>query len=345
MTARRASRSWLGERTGAVAAIEELSARRVGRYEVERYLGVVVGVLLLVLVASGILLAMQYRPNLREAHDSVLAIASTVAFGNLVRGVHQWSADLLVGSMIALCVALLLRRVYRRPGELVWIAALGLLAAVVMSAFTGSVLPWTSTAREQARILGGMMRSIPGAGEAISHFVLGGEEVGAATLPRAFGFHVAVLPAAITMLALAYRKLYARLSQIRAASDPDLQPYAPTGVPVYPDFVLRSATIAVGVGLVVVSLATFFPRLPDVASAEAALTPPWFLAFFHQLLRAAPPKFLGAEGPQIVGAVLTVLGLVVVLLPFLDPRGSRVTRWLGLVGFAVLAVLTVYGLQ
>ncbi|MBI4951211.1 MAG: cytochrome bc complex cytochrome b subunit [Myxococcales bacterium] len=339
-----ASGSWLGDRTGWTVGAARLATHRIGPWEVERYAAVAAAVLMLLLVASGIALSMHYRPNATEARGSVVEIASAIPFGNLVRGVHQWASDLLVACMWALCLALCMRRLYRRPGELVWLAALLGLLLVTQIAFTGAVLPWTASARDQARMVGGMARSVPLVGEGLAHFVLGGPDVGAATLPRAYGFHIAVLPAIITLVAVAYWRLAARMSEGLAERRAVAGVVPARTIAVYPDFALRAVAVAVAVVLVVMSLATFVPRVPGMTGGEAE-TPPWYLAFFHQILRKSPPDLLGIPGPQFIGGVMTAILLVVAALPFIDPRGSKVTRWLALVGLAGIAALTVYGLQ
>ena len=53
--------------------------------------------LFLVQVCTGILLLLYYRPSATEAFESVQFIMTDVPFGWLIRSIHSWSANLLVG--------------------------------------------------------------------------------------------------------------------------------------------------------------------------------------------------------------------------------------------------------
>ena len=68
-------------------------------------------VLVLLLFATGILMMFVYQPSPEAAYDSITSLQDDVLFGRLVRNIHHWSANLLVG------IALLhLLRVYLTGG-------------------------------------------------------------------------------------------------------------------------------------------------------------------------------------------------------------------------------------
>ena len=48
-------------------------------------------------VATGILLAIYYKPSPDQAFESVRAIMTEIDFGWLFRSIHAWSANLLIG--------------------------------------------------------------------------------------------------------------------------------------------------------------------------------------------------------------------------------------------------------
>jgi len=53
-------------------------------------------VLMVMLVLTGALMMAAYEPTPDLAHDSILALQSQTLFGTLVRGIHFWSANLLI---------------------------------------------------------------------------------------------------------------------------------------------------------------------------------------------------------------------------------------------------------
>ncbi len=76
------------------------------------------------------------------------------------------------------------------------------------------------------------------------------------------------------------------------------------------------------------------PRLPP-----AGARPPWYFAPFDQLVRMAPRELLGVDGARFLVGAACALGVVVIALPFLDPRGSRLTAWIAWAAIVVLCLL------
>jgi quinol-cytochrome oxidoreductase complex cytochrome b subunit len=300
--------------------------------------------LFLLEVASGILLLLPYRPDPAHAHESIIAIIGRIPYGSLVRGVHAWASQLFVAALIVQVFNLLLRRRFRSPRELVWLAGLVLLLLGVGMAFTGTILPWNQSAYLQALVSSELIGKAPLVGGWLERLLRGGPQVSAWTLHHAYGFHTGVLPAVTTLILAAHFWL------VRGATknDPGDEASAQT-IPAYPDFLVRLAAVCVGVLVVLISLATFAPpSIGTAADLQAAVQervqPPWYFLFLHQLVQSAPPRLLGIESAQFIIGGLSFLGIGAVALPFLDRRGSRVTLALGLVLIVLCLVLTAYAL-
>ena len=69
----------------------------VHRTTVFYFLGGMALFLFAIQVATGILLSLYYKPSPDQAFESVRTIMTEVDFGWLVRSVHTWSANLLIG--------------------------------------------------------------------------------------------------------------------------------------------------------------------------------------------------------------------------------------------------------
>ncbi|HSO43552.1 MAG TPA: cytochrome b N-terminal domain-containing protein [Rhodospirillales bacterium] len=83
--------------------------------------GSIAGVILLVMIFSGIFLAMQYQPNVEDAFDSVERIMRDVNYGWLMRYVHQTGSSLFFA-----CVYIHIFRgfyygSYKSPREITWL--------------------------------------------------------------------------------------------------------------------------------------------------------------------------------------------------------------------------------
>jgi quinol-cytochrome oxidoreductase complex cytochrome b subunit len=78
-------------------------------------------------VMTGTLLSLYYKPSPDQAFESVRAIMTEVDFGWLVRSVHVWSANLLIGVLFLHVLTTYMMRAYRRPREFTWITGVLLL--------------------------------------------------------------------------------------------------------------------------------------------------------------------------------------------------------------------------
>jgi quinol-cytochrome oxidoreductase complex cytochrome b subunit len=330
--------TFLRDRVGWASVRAALGEHRAPRRGFVFYLGGVTLFLLLVQVASGILLLLHYRADTAEAHRSVARIVGEIPYGDLIRGVHAWSSDLFVMCLLAHLFTVVLRRSFKPPHELTWLSGHLALILGIGLAFTGAILPWSEAAYTHARTGSELARYVPFIGERLFRFMRGGTEVGPSTLEHAFGFHVAALPAAVTLVVVAHVFLLSR----KPALDPAAQPEGET-MPLYPDFVVRQAVLWTGVLVLLMTLAIFVDRPLGVAAdpllSSAGTRAPWYFAPFHQVVRMSPRELLGIEGARFIVAMVSMLGVVVLALPFLDPRGSKATVWAAWVALVVLLAL------
>src|SRR5262245_59988140 len=91
---------WLDERLDLSSLRHYVATKGVPIHhqEIWYYLGGVTLFLFAVQVLTGILLLLYDRPSSTEAYESVQFIVSKVEFGWLIRNVHSWSANLLIGA-------------------------------------------------------------------------------------------------------------------------------------------------------------------------------------------------------------------------------------------------------
>lgn len=150
--------------------------------------------LFLLLVATGFLMAAYYVPHTEAAYASVEYLQFEVAGGAFVRGVHHWSANLMI-----LCITLHMIRVvvtgsYKNPMEFHWISGVVLLLLTLGFGFTGYLLPWNMRAYWASKVGIGMAHTVPKVGEFTAFLIQGGDQLGALTLTRFYATHVMYLP-------------------------------------------------------------------------------------------------------------------------------------------------------
>ena len=304
------------------------------------YLGGITLFLLVMQIGSGVLLLLHYRPDSVQAYASVETITGQIPYGDLFRGIHVWSGDLFVACLVAHMFVVIIRRSFRPPHELVWLSGQVALVLGLGIAFTGSILPWSQRAYTQARMGSEIARYVPFIGDWLRRFMRGGEEVTPSTLSHAFGFHVAVLPAMLTLFIAGHLFFLAR----KPALLPEEGKPEPDTIPLYPDFLVRQAVAWTGVLVLVMSLAIFWDRSPGAAADPriadaAAARPPWYFLPMHQIVRISPRDLLGVDGARFLVGAACALGLVVVALPFIDTRGSKLTAYAAWIALFVLCIL------
>ncbi|HKW59852.1 MAG TPA: cytochrome b N-terminal domain-containing protein [Candidatus Dormibacteraeota bacterium] len=215
-----AVREWLDERLGIVESVDEALHRPVPNYAnaAYRYLGAVVVILIGVEFVTGFLLGLYYVPdgagNPAPAYSSVVFIQHSAYLGWLMRGIHFWGANLLLGVALAYMTAVLWNGDYRAPRELNWMVGVLIFLVIVLFSFTGSLLPWDANSylarAREISIISGSGVFPEGVSAFIKTVVQGGPLVGPATLLRFFMAHVVLLPALMTVLLYAHYRLSRR---------------------------------------------------------------------------------------------------------------------------------------
>jgi quinol-cytochrome oxidoreductase complex cytochrome b subunit len=164
------------------------------------YLGVISTVLLGSLVLSGLYLMFFYGPTPARAYGDIQYIQTEVAFGQYMRNVHRWSAHLMVLAVAFHMARVFYRGAYKSPREFNWVIGVVLLVLTLLLSFTGYLLPWDQLAYWAITVGTSMSDFVPFIGSQIKTVLLGGDQVGEATLLRFYVLHVAVLPVMIAFV-------------------------------------------------------------------------------------------------------------------------------------------------
>ena len=327
-------------------AIAEAKAQPMPSYDQwPRVLGLLVVVLLLIELVTGALLAFYYLPTPQTARASIATILRDVDFGRFVHQIHFWGAQVLLAVLMVRVVRFLMRGVYRKPRELMWVFGALLLLVCFHSDLTGRALPMTDTAYWSSVRALELVQSIPIYGSFMLFLLGGGETViTELTLIRFYLLHVALLPF------LAVTLIYLHFSGVRRVGQTESgavdAPYR--GGPVVRTHLLNQAILLTVLMGVLVSLAVLVPvPLGDAADPYATVPgvgPPWYLLApfgFLELTAAFLPTWLA-------GSVLFLGFSAFLLLPFVP--GIRTESNTRLLTFLVVAVLlaiwvslTIYG--
>jgi cytochrome b6 len=311
-------------------------------------------------VATGILLALYYKPSPDQAFESVRGIMTEIDFGWLIRSIHSWSANLLIGVLFLHVLTTYMMRAYRGPREITWMTGVALLFLFLAFGFSGYLLPWNRLAFFATRVGTAIVGVVPWLGKDLLLLARGGDEVTGDTLARFYAVHVVILPLA----AFAFLGVHLFLVQKHQMSIPEGAARRHGGaenvpsMPFIPHFLLRDMVgwyLALGI---LAALAALFPwelgqKADPFASAPAGIKPEWYFLFMFQTLKKLPPHVWHL--PWLEGEVLGVLffgfcGLVVMLVPFLDSgaargRSRRVLNVLAAAAVVFFVIMTARGLS
>jgi len=150
--------------------------------------------LLVVQAFTGMLLALYYLPSPEQAPESVEYIMRDVKWGWLVRGIHHWSADVMIVASLVQLVKVFLAGHYRGERASSWYIGLLLLVLLYVFAFTGDLLTWDNDGYWAAISALETVETIPIVGPGLALTLRGGPGVGAATLSRTYAGHILLLP-------------------------------------------------------------------------------------------------------------------------------------------------------
>jgi quinol-cytochrome oxidoreductase complex cytochrome b subunit len=348
---------WLDERLD-LSGVRHFVAEKgvpIHSQKVWYYLGGLTLFLFVVQVTTGILLLLYYRPSASEAYESVQFIVTRVQFGWLIRNIHSWSANLLIGAAFAHFFSVFLLKSYRKPRELTWVSGALLLFLMLAFGFSGYLLPWNELSFFATKVGTGIAGAVPLVGSFMLRLLRGGDDVTGATLSRFYGLHVAILPAVTTALVAAHLLFVQRQGMsVPMKVEQSLKPgERPRQMPFFPNYILRDVLAWYAALALLAALAAFYPwqlgnKADPFAAVPAGIRPEWyFLAVFYTL-KLVPGHVFGMEGERLGVIVFGLAAAAIVLVPFLDRRASRrmpspVFTAIGLAALLYLVVFTIIG--
>ena len=339
--------------------IQALIAKKkvpIHRSTVFYFLGGMALFLFMIQIVTGMLLSLYYKPTPDQAFESVQAIMTEVDFGWLIRSIHSWSANLMIGVLFLHILTTFAMRAYRRPREMTWVTGVLLFFMCLALGFSGYLLPWNKLAFFATRVGTALVGVFPVLGNDLVLLARGGENVTGDTLARFYALHVAIFPA----ITIGLLGVHLYLVQRHGMSIPHNTIKSHGGekrvpsMPFVPHFLLRDMVgwyLAVGI---LAALAAIFPwelgeKADPFGSAPERIKPEWYFLFMFQTLKHLPADILGIEGEFVGVMSFSFAGLVVLAVPFLDwgaaeGRPRRVLNFLATLAVLFFIVMTAWGL-
>ena len=291
--------------------------------------GVLAGAALAIQIVTGIVLAMHYHSDAASAFSSVNGtIMRDVNAGWFLRYAHANGASMFFIVVYTHIFRGLYYGSYKAPREMVWLLGVVIFLLMMATAFMGYVLPWGQMSFWGAQVITGFFSAIPGVGETIRVWLLGGYAPDDAALNRFFSLHY-LLPFVIAAVII----LHIWALHIPGSGNPtgvDVKGEQDT-VPFHPYYTAKDG-FGLGVFLLLfAALIFFFPDMlghPDNYIAAnplqtpAHIVPEWYFWPFYAILRSFTSDFIL---PAKLWGVLAMFGSILLLffLPWLDSSPIR----------------------
>ena len=284
--------------------------------------GSLAGIVLVIMIMSGIVLAMHYTAHVDHAFQSVERIMRDVNYGWLVRYIHANGASFFFIVVYIHIFRGLYYGSYKAPRELLWMLGVVILILMMATAFMGYVLPWGQMSFWGATVITNLFSAIPLVGESIVTLLWGGFSVDNPTLNRFYALHY-LLPFVIVGVVVLHIVALHRFGSNNPLGI-DVRGNQDT-ISFNPYYTVKDA-FGLGVFLILLSAVVFFlpnsmghpdnyiPANPMVTPAH--IVPEWYFLPFYAILRAVPDKLFG------VLAMFAAIG-VLFILPWLDRSPVR----------------------
>ncbi len=310
------------------------------------YIGGICMFLFVIQVITGILLLLYYKPTVDGAYESIQFIMSEVKFGWLIRSVHSWTANILVGAIFIHMFSAYFLKAYRSPRELTWISGFFLLIIFLAFGFSGYLLPWNELSFFATRVGTDIAGTLPLVGKSIKTLILGGPDVSGATISRFFWLHVAILPLMTTIILGAH----VLLVQILGMSKPiGLSDKQVKEVPFFPNFMLKDMLgwmLILGiVGILCVFLPWELGKKADLfAPTPLGIKPEWYFTFMFTTLKIVPAHVLFIEGELLALFGFMVGGAFWMLVPYFDRQAAKEKKSpvFSFIGFIFLVYIIIF---
>ena len=269
---------------------------------------------LLLIAASGILLALHYHPG-AEAYTSVARIEQVIPGGWFLRRFHHFAGQLLLIGAMAHTASVLWRGREGRFKPWRWAKAVSLLPLAVAGCFTGFLLRGSAEGFGAAMVATGLAESVPLAGGVLARSIFRPDPHDCSLL-LPYVHHLATVTVGLFYLSSEH------IGRLRR----------------------RPVSLAWTAALLAVVSLVFgvdAGSAPD--SVPEAIHGPWFFVGIQHLLRWLPPLLAGIAIP-----LLALLGLWAA--PFAERAGTPKARTalvgalaVGLLAYAILSLTALVG--
>ncbi len=322
------------------------------------FMGSLAMLVLVLQIATGVWLAMSYKPDAALAFGSVEYIMRDVQWGWLIRYMHSTGASAFFIVIYLHMFRGLIYGSYRKPRELLWIIGVIIYLAMMATAFFGYLLPWGQMSYWGAQVIINLFSAVPVVGEELGIWIRGDYVISDATLNRFFALHFLV---PFVLVALVFVHIVA-LHKV-GSNNPDgieikkgpkgnkWSDKAPAdGIPFHPYYSVKDIAGVAGFLFLFAAALFYAPEMggyfiehPNFEPANPLKTPEhiapvWYFTPFYAILRAIP-SMAGSAFPGVLAMGASIV--VFFFLPWLDRSPVKSVRYKGPITKAMIGMFVV----
>lgn len=279
--------------------------------------GSLLGLCLVIQIATGLFLSIHYVPNIEIAFSSVAHISRDVNYGWILRSIHANGASIFF-LFLYLHTG---RGIYYGSYFFIetWNLGVILFILTIATAFIGYVLPWGQIRFWGATVITNLFSAIPYVGKILVEWIWGGFAVDNATLNRFFAFHF-ILPfivAVVVILHILFLHQSGSNNPLGVECNSDRVPFHIY----YSVKDILGYVIALSLFIIII---LFTPNLitdpENFLLANPLVTPvhikpEWYFLWVYAILRSIPNK---------LGGVIALFAALLIL--FILPFSSKINK-------------------
>jgi len=306
------------------------------------FMGSLAMLVLVMQIATGVWLAMSYKPDADLAFGSVEFIMRDVDWGWLIRYMHSTGASAFFIVIYLHMFRGLMYGSYRKPRELLWIIGVVVYLVMMATAFMGYLLPWGQMSFWGAQVIVNLFSAVPFVGEELGVWIRGDYVISDVTLNRFFALHFMlpfILAALVFVHIVALHKVGSNNPDgIEIKENKDENGIPKDGIPFHPYYSVKDIAGIAGFLFLFAAVLFYAPEMggyfiehPNFEPANPLKTPDhiapvWYFTPFYAILRAVP-SIAGSAFPGVIAMFGSIL--IMFFLPWLDRSPVKSMRYKG----------------
>lgn len=321
---------WLDERLH-ISRLNDKFLRKAFPVHHSFFLGEITLFSLIILILTGILLALSYEPSnslvvnsfdpgtsdapnlIPAAYHSALKI-NAMPFGDMLRRIHHWTANIMVAASVIHMMRIYFTGAFKKPREINWWIGMLLLIFAALTAVTGYVLPYDNYAYQTLKVIYSIAASVPWVGEWVAQAAFAGKFPGDGVIPRVYGYHIMLLPGILLGLTAAHMLIMVKQKHTQPQYAKRIAYKKIVGVPLMTQQTPIMLMLTLLFAGIIVLFSAFIPVHPVEYFGPPSTTPienikpDWYLLWVFGVLAIIPSFELhllgGIINSEFVGAIL-----------------------------------------